>query len=67
MQRVYLATMDNHAFSRDSFLFRIKNALHPKEVIATPYPMQISLNYRKTEELQKVMKKVLGENIFNNG
>lgn len=66
-QRVYLATMDNHAFKNDSYLFIIKNALHPKEVIATPYPIFISLNYRKTEDLQEVMKKILGSNIFNNG
>lgn len=66
MQRVQLATMDNHAFDQGSYLHIIKNALHPKEVTATPYPMHIDRRYPPTEALQERMKKLLGDKIFEN-
>lgn len=67
-KRVQLATMDSYAFHGDSYLFIIKNALQPKEVTVTPYPTHIDLNYKTgTSELQKVMRKILGEKIFSNG
>lgn len=65
-QRVQLATMDNYAFDKSSYLHIIKKALHPKEVTATPFPMRIHLNYNNTEELQKRMKQLLGDKIFAN-
>ena len=66
MQRVQLATMDNHAFGENSYLHLIKHALHPKEVTANPYPLHIDLRYDSTDALQKMMKKLLGEKIFEN-
>lgn len=65
-QRVQLASMDNHAFADKSLLHITKKALRPKDVINTPFPMHIELRYTNTRELQKIMKELLGEKIFEN-
>lgn len=65
-QRVQLATMDNHAFRSGSYFHIIKNALHPREVTATPFPLHIDLRYTRTQKLQDAMKSLLGEKIFEN-
>lgn len=64
--RVYLATMDNHAFNENSYLHIIKKALLPREVTATPFPIQIEVNYKNTSELQNLMKQLLGDKIITN-
>lgn len=67
MQRVQLATMDNHASQQGSYLHIIQEALEPKQVFTTPYPSRLVLNYKKTTKLQAMFKKILGEKIFNHG
>lgn len=65
-QRVQLATMDNHAFKNGTYLHIIQIALRPEEVFMNPFPTGIDLRYKKkTVDLQRMFKTLLGEKIFD--